>query len=833
MKTKSVIFASASFSRVLILLAAVLWTVAFSSCSTKKNTAATRNYQAFITRYNIYFNGDEHFKETLKELEIAYEDDYTSQLFMHPVEAYANPKAPQPQGSFTRSIEKAQKAIQLRSIKKRPKRKPGHANDPEYKKWLKREEYNPFLHNAWMLMGRSQYFNGDFLGAASTFYYVAKHFSWLPNTVLEAKLWQARSYCALDWLFEAETILTRIKTDELVNNTLRELYYFTFADFYIRSHDNPKAIPMLKEALGYAHGTQKTRLNFLLGQLYSAEGDNAAAYQAYKKAGGASSASYRTKFNARIKQSEVFQGADITPEVKALQRMTRYDRNKEYLDQIYYAIGNLYLSRRDTANAIANYVLAAEKSTRNGVEKAFSQITLGGLYFDRHRYDLAQPCYAEAVPLLPDNYPDLALLQRRSDVLDELAVYSQNVTLNDSLLRLAAMPEAERLAVIDKIISDLKKKEKEEAEAAKREEYLAQQAASGSNLKQDNAQAPTAFNLNTDKSWYFYNTASRNAGRTDFQKRWGSRKLENDWRRRNKASFSFDEFGSEDEEDAETGSDTPADDGSEEEGSSEEKASEAAKANDPHNREYYLKQIPFTDVEKVTAEDVIREGLYNSGLVLKDKLEDFDAADSEWQRLMSRYPENVYRLDIYYNEYLMNVRRDRPAEAERYRQLILAEFPESNYAKAMSDPNYLDNLRSMFARQEALYDEAYADYLADNNADVHKAYERMVAEYPLSPLMPKFMFLHALAFVTDNKPDEFGATLKELLERYPETDVTPMASSYLKGLAQGRKLRSGGSNMRGMLWDIRLSNDSTATGDGAEIEFVLEPEEPHYLVLLF
>lgn len=181
----------------------------------------------------------------------------------------------------------------------------------------------------------------------------------------------------------------------------------------------------------------------------------------------------------------------------------------------------------------------------------------------------------------------------------------------------------------------------------------------------------------------------------------------------------------------------------------------------------------------------------------------------------------------------MNVRRDRPVEAERYRQLILAEFPESNYAKAMSDPNYLDNLRSMFARQEALYDEAYADYLADNNADVHKAYERMVTEYPLSPLMPKFMFLHALAFVTDNKPDEFGATLKELLERYPETDVTPMASSYLKGLAQGRKLRSGGSNMRGMLWDIRLSNDSTATGDGTEIEFVLEPEEPHYLVLLF
>ncbi|MDE6813318.1 MAG: hypothetical protein K2J28_05740, partial [Duncaniella sp.] len=314
-----------------------------------------------------------------------------------------------------------------------------------------------------------------------------------------------------------------------------------------------------------------------------------------------------------------------------------------------------------------------------------------------------------------------------------------------------------------------------------------------------------------------------------------SRKLENDWRRRNKASFSFDDFTDGEGDEESDGADGADESGQSDdpEQSDEKSKTDAAKANDPHYPEYYLRQLPFTDVEKTTAEDVIREGLYNSGLILKDKLEDFDAADSEWQRLMTRYPDNVYRLDIYYNEYLMNLRRDRPVEAERYRQLILKEFPESNYAKAMADPNYLENLRSMFQRQEALYDEAYADYLADNNADVHKAYERMVAEYPLSPLMPKFMFLHALAYVTDNKPDEFSETLKELLERYPETDVSPMASSYLKGLAQGRKLRSGGSNMRGMLWDIRLSNDSTATGDGSEIEFVLEPDEPHYLVLLF
>lgn len=818
------------WTSLLAVSAIVLTAVAFSACSLKKNTAASRNYTAFITRYNIYFNGDTHYKETLAEMERAYEDDYSQMVFMHPVEAKSDPKAPQPTGNFDRSIEKAQKAIQLRSIKKRPAKKSGKANDPAYKAWMKREEYNPFLHNAWLMMGRGQYYNGDFLGAASTFFYISKHFKWLPNTVTEANLWQARSYCGLDWLFEAETILNRIKPEELTNKTLKGLYNYTYADWCIRSGEYEKSIPYLKEAIHYAKGPQKTRLNFLLGQVYSRLGRKTEAYEAFKKAGSASSASYRTKFNARIKQSEVYTGENIEPEVKALKRMTRYDRNAEYLDQVYYAIGNLYLSRGDTLQAIENYKLAAEKSKRNGIDKAISQITLGQLYYTRHEYDLAQPCFAEALPLLPEDYPDYALLKRRSDVLDELAVYSQNVTLQDSLLRLSAMSEEDRMKVINKIIDDLKKKEKEEAEAAAREEYLAEQAAKGNALNSTNA--PQSFTLNSDDSWYFYNAATRNAGKTDFQKRWGSRKLEDDWRRRNKSSFDMNDFSSNDEDDDE------AKDAGEEgkETSSETPEEKEAKEheNDPHFPEYYLKQIPATDEERMVSNDVIQEGLYNMGVILKDKLEDYPAAASEFGRLLTRYPDNVYRLDTYYNLYLMYMREGRTADAERYRQLIISDFPDSKYGQAMRDPRYLDNLKAMDSQQEGMYERAYEAYLANRNDQVHNAYNEMVAKFPMSKLMPKFMFLHALAYVTEKKPEEFQSTLKSLLELYPETDITPLASSYLKQMARGRQLQSSGSNMRGMLWDLRLTNDSTMTGDpDAPAQFELNPDNEQYLVLLF
>lgn len=809
--------------------------LAFSSCSTKKNTAASRFYQAFTTRYNVYFNGDEHYKETIKAMEKNYEDDYSSMVYVHPAEAYNHPKAPQPQGNFDRSIEKAQKAIQLHSIKKRPKKQSGKSRDKKYQEWMKREEYNPFLHNAWLMMGRSQYLNGDFLGAASTFYYISKHFKWLPDVVTEAELWQARSYCTLGWQFEAENILVRTKPDVLTNNTLKGLYNLVYSDYYIKGNNYEKAIPHLIESIKYAKGSQKTRLRFLLGQVYALTGKKEEAYNAFKEAGSSASAPYRTKFNARIKQSEVYNGADIEKEVKALRRMTRYDRNKEYLDQIYYAIGNLYLSRQDTLNAIENYKLAAEKSTRNGIDKAINQITLGNLYFLQHKYDLAQPCYSEAVPQLPETYPNYSLLKKRSDVLDELAVYSQNVTLQDSLLRLSQKTPEEQKAIIDEIIRELKKKEKEEEENAKREAYLADQAAQGTGLTNNNA--PKTFTLNTDDSWYFYNTATKNAGKTEFQKRWGSRKLEDDWRRRNKSSFDMSEFESDNEdEDSEMPDSTMLNENGEPKSEKElnEERERQKREEDPHYPEYYLKQIPKTDEEKQIAHEVIQEGLFNMGVILKDKLEDFNAAASEFDRLLVSYPDNIYRLDVYYNLYLMFMRQGKTALAERYRMMIVQEFPESGYGVAMRDRNYFDNLKEMNNRQESLYADAYEAYLNNDNSSVHEAYEKMMRDFPLSKIMPKFMFIHALAYVTEKNPEKFNATLKELLERYPETDITPLASSYLKQMAQGRQLESGATNMRGMLWDIRLSNDSTSNGgNDTPAEFSLDTNEPQLLVLTY
>ena len=809
------------------MLIAILVTLA--ACSNKTNTARSRFWQSFTTKYNVYYHGKTNYDEQLKAMMDAYEDDYSQHLFMHPAEARSNPKAPQPSGSFDRTIEKMEKAITLHSIKKKPKRKSGKNRDPKYQEWLARDEYNPYLHNAWYMLAKAQYMKGDFLDAAATFRYIARHFTWKKDLVQESQVREALCYCAMGWPAEADNVLSHVHMDEITNKRVRALANAAFANYHIKAQEPEQAIPYLAKAVKGFKGSDKVRMSFLLGQLYEDIGDKHNAYLAYKQAGSSNSSTYRTKFNARIKQSAVYEGTNITSEVKALKRMTRYDRNKDYLDQVYYAIGNLYLSHGDTLSAIENYRLAAEKSTRNGVDKAISQLTLGGIYFARRQYDFAQPCYAEAIPLVNEDYPNYKMLKKRSDVLDELAVYAQNVTLQDSLLELAAMTPEEQKAVIANIIEELNKREKEEREAAEREEYLAQENAKGNQI-QDNGNAPSTYVMNTDNSWYFYNTATKNAGKTQFQKLWGSRKLEDNWRRRNKTTFSFND------EEADSALMALADSMVVNENGDTVKVDiEALKrADDPHFEEYYLKQIPKTEEEIQSAHEIIQEGLYNMGIILKDKMEDYNASAYEFNQLLERYPDNTYRMDVFYNMYMMFMRNGQDADAEPYRDSIITQFPDSKYGKAMLDPNYLENLKNMNKEQEGMYEAAYANYLSNNYTAVHEAYAEMMRKYPLSKIMPKFMFIDALSYLTEKNQEQFKETLKEMLQRYPQTDITPVASEIVKQLNQGRRLESSGSSMRGMLWSTRLSNDTTPQAlEKAFTPFAEDNDKPQVFILLY
>ncbi|MDE6218804.1 MAG: tetratricopeptide repeat protein, partial [Muribaculaceae bacterium] len=415
---------------------------------------------------------------------------------------------------------------------------------------------------------------------------------------------------------------------------------------------------------------------------------------------------------------------------------------------------------------------------------------------------------------------------KRSEVLDELAVYAENVHLQDSLLTLAALPIEEQQKVCERLAQELIEREKKEAAEAALQEAKDNREQGNSPIDQQGS--TPGFQMNSDKSWYFYNQMTKNAGKTEFQRRWGSRKLEDDWRRRNKTVFAV-ETAPETNYDDDESSVAPVD-------SVASADTELAKKEaDPHYMEYYLRQIPSTPEQKQICNDVIQEGLYNMGLILKDKLEDFSAARKEFLELDRRYPDNIYRLDVYYNLYLMAVRENDNAQAEKWRAMIISEFPDSNYGRAMLDPDYFQKLREMNQVQEEMYAKAYQAYLDNDNRVVHRITSDMEQEYPLSKILPKFVFIDALSYLTEGDNDKFRERLAYLLQKWPDTDMTPMAGSILKGLNEGREPHKGMGNNRGMIWDIRLTADGQpATGaDGQPANFERDPSKPQLLVLAF
>lgn len=779
-----------------------------TACSTKKNTSGSRFYHSVTARYNTYFNGSEAYKAGLEAQENGHADDYTRLL---PMFLPAN-KQTQALGksNYETTITKCEKAIKTHSIKSRPKINVNKKKSDKDKAFLARKEFNPFLKHAWLLMGKAQFQKGDFIEAASTFNYVIRLYANQPEVVSVARAYLARCYVEMEWPYDAEDVFNKIRRDSLPRQGAAERDA-SYADYLILTQQYKEAIPYLQKTVKKEKRKKlRARLNFLLGQLYRTTGDNTQAYKALKRV-LRSNPPYELALNARVMQSEVSSKGQYRQMIKRLQRMAKNDKNKEYLDQLYYAIGNIYLSAADTVHCIGAYETGIEKSTRNGIAKAVLLLRLGEIYWQREDYINAQRCYAEVVGLLDKEHEEYKEADRRSQILTELEPHLSAVKLQDSLQALARMPEAQRNAAIDRVIDALKKKEKEEAKLAAAQGGNAGGGATGTGTptagasntgNRGNNTAQTGAG-NSKGAWYFYNPMVVAQGKSEFQRRWGKRPNEDNWRRSDKTVAQNDEQGeyNYDEENDSTLQNTP------EETDLADQALKDSLANDPHHREYYLKQIPFTEDQLAASHQALSDGLYQAGILEMEKLENFDLAYRTLLRLLTEYPEYGTLDNVYYHLFLLNGRKGNPDEAATYRQRLLDEFPDSKLAALLGNPNYERNARFGKHLEDSLYAATYAAYQAGRYAEVERNYHLSATDFPEGIHRPKFMFIRAMSQLYDGKRDSFLVSLKEVVSKYPKNEITDMASYIVKGMQEGRLLNDGKFDVSN-LWGRRAQSES-------------------------
>lgn len=745
----------------------LLWAIIGSSCSTQKNTWLTRHYHQTKVKYNIQFNGQIAFDEGLKAIADANEDDYTTLLNLYPVSNHTAAAASA--SNMDKSIEKCRKSIKLHSIKTKPKPNPKKRQDPKYKAWLQQEEFNNQLANAWVRLAESEFYKGDFVECVGTFNYVMRHYSYDPDVVARCQLWIARAYAELGWEYEAEEMLQKVEIDNLKRKNAH-LYSSVKADVLLKTGHLHEAIPFVK--LSIPHEKRKgnrPRFQYVLAQLYERENQNSLAIEAYNKV-IRMTPKPEMEFNARIRKAEL----EGKKSLRSLQKMAKQSKHKDHLDQIYGAIGNIYLNNKDTVSALENYTLAIDNSTQAGYNKAAVLIKAADLYFERKDYALAQPYYREAVTIISTENANYKRLQKRSEILDELIRENDVVVLQDSLQRLSKLSEEKQRQVVDQIIANLIEEEKLAAE------QVAQAARNAQNSGVAALDITKMYGGVANSDWYFYNQPLIRQGKQDFQRRWGSRALEDNWRRASKSLSSsfFDDQLDDEQNELENDSTAPI---------------KQTKEKDTHKPEYYLQQIPRTEADIAASDSLIAQALYNLIYIYQDKLEDENMAKQTLADYERRFGYKPQLVDVYYMYYLNALKMDDAVSAEYYRQLITTCFPQSKQAIIVADPDYFERLKRMSQEQDSLYENTYNAYTKGDYTTVKNNKLYAEQQYPLSPLMPRFLFLNAIAQARTNGQDAFIAELKDMVQRYPESELGAMAKDMLAMMGQGMESQTGGT----------------------------------------
>lgn len=766
----------------LFLLAGLIMT---AGCSTKKNSFTRRTYHNLTSHYNVYWNGMDQLRQGVKEYQSSVVDNYSLIL---PVYNYGDKATSGKISQYADiGITKASKAVQKHSMV---------FNQKEYVKWID---------DAYLLIGKSYYYKQDYGMARRTFEFIIKTYN--NNEIkYEAMLWLAMSNVQMKDFKRAEPML------DMLQNKIRQgeapdkfemPVNLAYAQFDILQQKYNASVPFLQRAVELNPGPEmKTRCLFILGQIYQMNGDYAEATQKYKTV-IKRNPSFEMEFNSKINMAQCYntQSGDKEFILKKLTRMLKDEKNKEVLDQIYYALAQVSLKDFDTIAGIDYLTKSVSSSRGNNYQKAISALALADIYFAVPKYSLAQAYYDSTMQFLPVTFPNFKEIKRKTATLTDLVTNLQLIQREDSLQMLALMTEDERNRKIDAMITQMileeQKKKLEEMERRENQNLFGT----------PDREIPSVAGSREGK-WYFYNTSALSNGFSAFARKWGRRKLEDLWFLSNKNVVSFD--------DGMTVPDTALMAGDSTGGKG------VIATTDPKKRDFYLKNVPLSPEQLDASNQRIVNAYYNAGFIYIDGLKDYKNSIESFETLLSRFPKNDHEVPCCYELYILYRDLDNQPKSDYYRNLILNRFPETDYAKLLVNPDYYKEIQKQKSQAARLYEETW---LAFNNQQyymvLHNA-DQALTDFPGdTALIPRFEYLRALSLGKVEVVDSLVGALQSIVTKYPKHEVKPLAINILEYLSKQK-------NSKGE----PVAPDPTEPEDPGVKLYTYSPGSIHFFVII-
>jgi tetratricopeptide (TPR) repeat protein len=636
---------------------------------------------------------------------------------------------------------------------------------PRHSLYFKDKEYNKWIDDCYMLIGKAQFYKQDYANSRRTMEYLMKQYVG-THTELEAALWytwtslQQKRY--EDVVSQIEQLEVRLSKQKVPYKIRREIPLL-YADYYLLTGNYESAKTNLKQGIALASDRKlKARMYFILGQIAQKEKNFAEATEYYTKV-IKSPAPFEMVFNAQINMAKSFDiyTGDKAGLEKQLKRMLRDVKNKEYFDQIYYALAELATLDNNDTLVIHYLKLSVATSTKNNYQKSTSSLQLADKYFNMQNYEMAAPYYDTTIQTLPLEHPDYIAINSKTLTLAELVKNLRVVQYEDSLQKLARMPDAELAVVIQKIIDKVIEEEERQKELEAQQANEANMLANVPNMRNENMSSIGG------GGWYFYNPSAISFGFTEFMRKWGRRKLEDNWRLSNKrAVIQLDEVMLDPT--------MPADSTNPKAASGDKKSS-----SDPLKPETYISQLPKSPEALAASNRQIIAALVNLGYIYKDGLKDFPHSVEAFEELVTRYSDMKEIIRIYYQLYLIGKEIPDEVLAKKYSDIILENYNESDYAQLIRDPDYNKEVLARKNRVSSLYEETYQAYKRGQYRMVLLYSNQAIADYKDKDMIPRFEYLRALSLAKTANVDTMVVALNKLVLSYPAHPITPLAKEIL------------------------------------------------------
>ena len=590
----------------------------------------------------------------------------------------------------------------------------------------------------------------------------------------EGQLWLARTYIERDNFNAAKNLLKRLLYDEKLDKRLVELTHSSMAELFLKQREYELAIPHLENALNVGRKrNQNARYAYLLGQLHQLAGNTKRSGEYYAEAGKLSNR-YEMEFAAKVNQilNEYFNGLESRSEsYDRVDKMLSDSKNYEYADQLYYAKAQIAKEAGDMDEARSFLAKALENNTGNKTIVLEAYYTLGSYYFEEDDFREAKLYHDSIMQVMPKTDPRYVVTRKRHESLQIIDEQQQILAENDSALIIAEMTVAERAALIDQ-------RRKRSERAREREE---QQQNNANQAIPPKSTGPVAGSKPSD--FFAYNPQKVQKGIFEFERIWGDRSLQDDWRR---------ESSSENRREEENEKDVALE---------EKPDQEKRKLED----EELLGDYPKTQVEKAAVRQALVDAMYTLAVTYRERLQRPDLAVQLLEDLVRRFPRSTKEIEALYSLILAYRDMGDKEKEEKYRFLLIERYPQSKFARIVQDPDFINELQKEEQKLENHYRKAYLSFESGNYERARSLSEQgLRMNVTDESYMPKFMMIKAMTAGKVEGREAYTRELTDLVKTYERSDEAARAREIIRFL--------GGSGTafvqtEGQMGDFKLEND--------------------------